>query len=176
MPVETTITASPDLSRALEALKPAVMLRAVGRGMGRGTLLIVGHIQRTRLSGKGPFPVADHRLGIVTGRLRKAVRGTEAKISGDTVKTSIGTNVSYAAVHEFGFTGTVNVKAHEVNMKKLFGSRLKTPLRFSRLASQRKVHIPERRPFRTGIEENLPLLEREITREVVNTIRGGGIL
>ncbi len=174
MNVETTITASPNLAGALDALKMPVMLRAVARGMQRGTLLIAGRIQKDRLSGKGPFPVAQQKLGVVTGRLSQSVRGTQPQSSGDAVTTSIGTNVKYAAAHEFGFKGEVNVKAHEVTMTKLFGRKLKEPLRFSRLAARRKVNIPERRPFRAGIEENIGLLEREVSLEVINEIKTGG--
>jgi phage gpG-like protein len=165
--LSTTIAVSPDLSAALEALKPAALKRAVARGMKRGTLLIAGAVQTERLTGKGPFPVAQQRLGVRSGRLRRSVRGTAPQIQGDTVTTSIGSNVKYAAAHEFGFKGTVTVKAHEVTIKKLFGRKLKTPLRFSRLAHQRNVTIPERRPFRTGIEASLNLIEDEITREVI---------
>lgn len=182
MGVETTITASPNLAASLGALKKTVLFRAISRGMERGTLAIASRIQNERLSGRGPFPVAQQRLGIGRGdnkgysggRLRKAVRGTKPQTRDNEVTTSIGANVSYAAAHEFGFSGTVAVKAHEVTMTKLFGRKLKAPLRFSRLASKRNVKIPERRPFRAGIESNIGLLEREIAREVVNEVRKGG--
>ena len=173
MPLETTITASPNLAGALNALKPAVLLRAISRGMKRGTLLIAGRVQTERLSGKGAFPVSEHRLGVRSGRLRAAVRSTAPQVNGNEVTTSIGTNVKYAAAHEFGFQGTVTVRAHEVKMTKLFGRKLKSPLRFSRLAARRKMNVPERRPFRTGIEQNIGLLEREVAREVVADIQGG---
>lgn len=168
--LETTIQVSPDLRLALEALKPEAVLRAVVKGMKRGTLLITGAVQKERLTGQGPFAPSQNKLGVITGRLRRSARGTDPQISGSTVTTSIGSNVSYAAAHEFGFKGTVKVRAHEVTMTKLFGRKLQAPLRFSRLPSQRKVNIPERKPFRTGISENIGLLEREIEREVVTTM------
>ena len=166
MNLETTIQITPDLSSALAGLKPEPMLKAVALGMKRGTLMIAAEIQKTRLSGKGPFAPSLKKLGVDTGRLRQSVRGTAPQINGTTVTTSIGSNVSYAAAHEFGFKGSVNVKRHEVTMKALFGRKLKSPLRFSRLASKRNVNIPERRPFRTGIEENIHMVENEITRAI----------
>lgn len=174
MSAETIIQMKPDLGAVLPGLKPDVLRRAIARGMNRGTLVIAGKIQTQRLSGKGPFPVAQHKLGVKTGTLRKSVRPTLAQTRGDEVVTSIGSAVRYAAVHEFGFTGTVPVKAHEVTMKKLFGRKLKEPLRFSRLAHQRKVNTPARAPFQTGIEEHAEIVEREITREVVKEFQGGG--
>lgn len=173
----TTITASPNLAAALNALKPEATLRAVVKGMKRGTLLITAAVQKERLSGKGPFAPSLQKLGVgrggkgyAGGRLRQSVRGTDAQISGSTVTTSIGSNVSYAAAHEFGFSGQVKVRAHEITMTKLFGRKLKAPLRFTRLASTRNVKIPERKPFRAGINENLPKLEAEIEREVVKSM------
>jgi phage gpG-like protein len=168
--IETTITASPNLASALKALKPEATLRAIVKGMKRGTMLITAAVQKERLTGKGPFAPSLQRLGVVTGRLRQSVRGTDPQLSGSTVTTSIGSNVKYAAAHEFGFKGTVKVRAHEVTMTKLFGRKLKAPLRFTRLASSRKVNIPERKPFRAGINENLPKLEAEIEREVVKSM------
>jgi phage gpG-like protein len=177
--IETTITASPNLASALKALKPEATLRAVVKGMKRGTLLITAAVQKERLSGQGPFAPSLHRLGVgrggkgyAGGRLRQSVRGTDPQLSGSTVTTSIGSNVKYAAAHEFGLKGTVKVRAHEVTMTKLFGRKLKAPLRFTRLASSRKVNLPERKPFRTGIAENLPKLEAEIEREVVKAMSG----
>lgn len=173
MSLETVIQMRPDLGAALQGLKPAVMGRAIARGMQRGGLLIAGRIQAQRLSGKGPFPAAQKKLGVRTGRLRQSVRATHPQIKGNEVTISIGSNVRYAAAHEFGFSGTVAVKRHEVTMTKLFGRQLQEPLRFSRLASQRKMRVPERAPFRTGIKDNLKLMEREVQREVLNEFKGG---
>lgn len=173
MNLDTQVTVSPDLAAAMSGLKPAALVRAVTLGMRRGTLLIASAVQSQRLTGQGPFAPSQQRLGVVTGRLRRAVRATAPVVNGDQVMTSIGANVSYAAAHEFGFRGIVNVRAHEVTMTKLFGRKLKAPLRFTRLASKRKVNIRERRPFRAGIAENLAHLENEISRAVVDGITKG---
>lgn len=164
--LEVTAKLTPDVEAALRGLKPDALRKAIARGMHRGTLLIKGRIEAQRLTGKGPFPVSQHRLGVVSGRLRQSLRMSGPVVSGDTITTSIGTNVEYAAAHEFGFNGSVKVRAHEVTMTKLFGRKLETPLRFSRLPFTRKVTIPERRPIRAGIEANMNLIEREIVREV----------
>jgi phage gpG-like protein len=59
-----------------------------------------------RLTGRGPFPVAEHRLGERTGQLRLRTYSTEATIvtEGDQVRVTgaIGSPVFYAAIHEFG--------------------------------------------------------------------------
>lgn len=161
----------PALEKALAGLKREPLLGVVARGLSRGVLLVAGRIQVKRLTGKGPFPVSQHKLGVISGRLRQSLRATEARIEGDNVIASIGTKVGYARAHEFGFNGAVKVRAHEVTMTTLFGRKLAEPLRFSRLASTRKVKIPERRPIRTGIEENAQVLSNEIARELKKHLR-----
>jgi hypothetical protein len=70
--------------------------------------LTIGHIQRDYLSQRGPLT-----LGVITNRLRGSIRASLAYPDGSTVRSGIGSNVVYAAAHEFGFDGTVNVKAHQ---------------------------------------------------------------
>ena len=66
--------------------------RGIGRALMRGALLISGEAQRNV---SGPRP---ERLGVVTGRLRSSI--SAVALSKYSVK--VGTNVSYAAIHEFG--------------------------------------------------------------------------
>jgi phage gpG-like protein len=86
---------------------PAAVPQAVARTMDRQNELMVGRINREKLSRRGQMT-----LGVVTGRLRRSLRPSKASIAGNTVTSAIGTNVEYAAVHEFGFNGEVAVKAH----------------------------------------------------------------
>ncbi len=164
--ITASIQVPPNLDAALRGLKPDVMVGAVRRGMDRGTQLVVSQIIRTRLTGKGPFPVAAHQLGVRSGRLRKSLRGTKAEVSGNTITSMIGSKVGHAAAHEFGFKGKVPVKSHQRTIKKAFGVKLKAASTHTVKAHQRMVIIPERAPIRTGIEENLPTFSNEITREV----------
>ena len=164
--ISATIQVPVNLEAALQALKPEVMLGAVSRGMTRGTQLVTDRIRRNRLTGQGPFPVSDHRLGVKSGRLRKSLYYTPATQSGMQVSTAIGSRVSYAAAHEFGFTGQVPVKAHQRTATKAFGVKLATPRPHQVQAHKRTVRIPERRPIRAGIEENLPIFSNEIAAEV----------
>ena len=89
------------LIRKMAAL-PEQMLGAIARGMDAANELAIGTISTERLSGKGPFPVDEGRLGVVTGRLRSSLRRTNSVISGNRVTGAIGTNVEYAGIHEFG--------------------------------------------------------------------------
>src|SRR4051812_27073070 len=48
----------------------------------------------------GPRP---EKLGVISGRLRSSIT-TDTKVEGDIISTSVGSNVRYAAMHEFGGT------------------------------------------------------------------------
>ncbi len=87
----TPLQPSPALQRALAGVKLETLKGIVARGLTRGTLLMATQIQAKRLTGKGPFPVSQHKLGVVSGRLRQSIQATEARIEGDSVISSIGT-------------------------------------------------------------------------------------
>lgn len=164
--ITASIPVPQNLDAALQGLKPDIMRGAIRRGMTRGGRLVVSHIVRTRLRGKGPFPVEAHQLGVKSSRLWKSLRSTDAEVSGSEVTLFIGSKVGYAAVHEFGFSDSVPVKAHKRTIKKAFGVKLKAPSTHGVKAHKRTMLIPERRPIRTGIEESLDTFSGEITREV----------
>lgn len=89
-------------------------LHAISSGMARGGQIVLGSAVRYRFTGKGPFPIAEHRLGVVTNRLRKSMRVTPPQIKEgeNAVTMSFGSDVKYFALHEFGFKGKVQVRGH----------------------------------------------------------------
>ncbi len=154
MSAEITLKIDDRIRDGLKGLKPDVMLGAIQRGMTIGAQIIAGKVIEERLTGKGPFPVAEHRLGVVTGRLRSSVRATPARIVGQSVIVSIGTPVEYARAHEFGFEGDVTVRAHDRQGHKV-------------REHQRHVKIAERAPIRTGIKQHINELQHSIAQEVL---------
>lgn len=141
--------------------------RALLRGMDRGTKMIEGMVLKQRLTGKGPFPVSQHRLGVKTGRLRQGLRSTRARVDGGDIVTSIGNNVRYARVHEFGFSGKVAVPAHQRTIRMAWGKRLQAPKSIAVRAHQRAMKAAERAPIRTGIKQHFATLARELSREFI---------
>ena len=121
----TTIKGSAELViKALQGL-PGEVDFAVARGLDRGLQGAVTTAQRRYLSGPRPG-----KLDVVTRRLLNSItqevlidrqvvavewlRGKTTAVttgSGD-IRGRIGTNVPYAAFHEFGFHGVVHVSAH----------------------------------------------------------------
>lgn len=149
---------------------PQAMAQGIASALDRRNQLTIAHIVSTKLTNAGP-----QFLNTRTGRLRGSVRAVAAKISGTSVDSSIGTNVRYAGVHEFGFTGTQQVKSFtrrnrggdtfSVGVrggKKKLSSGISTVKGFSR-----RVNFRERRMFRTGIEEQLPLYAQDISAAIV---------
>lgn len=90
--------------------------RGLARGLARGLQYASGIAQREFLSGPRPA-----KLGVRTGRLRNSI-STEVIAGKQTLRGRIGSNVSYAAIHEFGFHGTVNVQAHQ-RVNRVFNQR-----------------------------------------------------
>lgn len=111
------ITVSENAAAVLRQVKtfPAEMAQGIARALDLQNELTVGHIQAKKLSRRGPTT-----LGVITNRLRSSVRPATAEVTGDTIESSIGTNVKYAGVHEYGFDGKVSVAAHT---RRRFGDR-----------------------------------------------------
>jgi phage gpG-like protein len=85
---------------------PDRAMQAAAKGLSAGLQYAVGLAQRKYLSGPRP-----QRLGVVTARLRNSLT-SRVDVFPDRLVGRIGTNVPYGAFHEFGFHGSVNVRAH----------------------------------------------------------------
>jgi phage gpG-like protein len=186
MPVQLKIELTESAKKIVAGLQtlPDQIVSAIALGMDKANQFAIGAIQKDHLTGQGPFPPEEHKLGIRTSRLRGSVNATPATVSGTTVTSSIGSNVIYAAIHEFG--GRVHHPARQVK------TRLRTDARgnllrqlghpklaiFARTSHKRAkevitrgkeydVDMPERAPFRTGIEESDHSYKREISAAIV---------
>src|SRR5258707_15576690 len=107
MSATITIQLSPSAIALADRFKaaPQQFPQAIKRGMNRSLPIVSGRIQERRLTGRGPFPVSEHRLGERTGQLKLRTRATPATITSEgnqTVVTgAIGSSAFYAAIHEF---------------------------------------------------------------------------
>lgn len=168
---------------------PEVLMPAMRRGIATGAEEAASRIQQQRLTGEGPFPIAEHMLGVRSGRLRQSVRADVGAIEGNTVSASIGTNVRYAAVHEFGFEGDVQVrpffrknrradryeKFERVSRKtgRSYNATVKTASGVSPVkAHKRHMKIPERAPFGYGLADSEQLITNAVTSELETAWRG----
>ena len=147
---------------------PQEFPQAIKRGMNRALPIVAGWIQEKRLTGHGPFPVSEHRLGERTGQLKLRTGTTPAVVISEgnisTVTGKIGGQdgvplPKYAAIHEFG--GTIYPKQATVERQILTG----------RKRIRKAIRIPERAPFRTGIRENMDYISGEIEKEIVKSLK-----
>ena len=147
------------LATAANVAKPSAR---IAKAITLGMRMLALQAQKERFTGQGPFPVAQKRLGVVTGRLRRDIHAEPATLTSTGYRGKIGSNVEYFGAHEVGFEGNVSVRAHTRaahTIKKRNMSRLEQSVR----AHVRHVKILARMPLRTAIEEHA---ERIIGAEV----------
>lgn len=156
---------------------PARLLPSLVPVMDRENELTTGHIQRRRMTGKGPFSVDQGKLGVRTNRLRSSVRPAKATLSGQVILSGIGSNVKYAGVHEFGFSGVVQVKTHKrrnaandrYESRGKSGRLVKTQsgIRETVEAHQMRMNMPKRAPIYNGISDRLQRYRAAVSRATV---------
>lgn len=158
---------TPEAQRVVDAIHrmPESMGPAVAKAMDEQNEITHGHITQRYLSRRGP-----QSLGVVTNRLRSSLRRTRARITSDLgVVSSIGSNVEYMGVHEFGFSGSMSIRSHTRRQTQMFGRPLLKPISVSVKAHTRNVNIRERAPIRRGVNDRLSLYVRSISDAIVET-------
>ncbi len=140
----------------------------------------VSHIKENRLSGKGPFPAEQGKLGVRTNRYRNSLRFTPAQWVGDALITAIGTNLTpYPGFHEFGATftrkgGHVRLRTDASGELMLRNGRLAT---FAKRTHQRvrtvsydahPVKMPARAPLQHGIADMQPRIGQHLSAAVLH--------
>ena len=136
------ITISGDAQAALKKLAdPSQVLGALAHTMDQQNLFTVGLIQREHLSYPRTGPSVPDGLRLQSNRLRGSIRASKARFASGGIESSIGSNVSYAVVHEFG----ADVPSRPTRSRnKYYAKKHPTTKAYS---------MPERRPVRRGIEE-----------------------
>jgi phage gpG-like protein len=119
-------------------------------------------IKKDYLSGPRP-----ERLGVRTGRLRSSI-AARVSVQGQDIVIQVGTNVEYAATHEFGFRGIVNVPAHDRVVRKAFGRPI-TAVVAHVMGHPRKVNIRARPFLEPGVRDATPAFEDRI-RDIMSSI------
>jgi hypothetical protein len=112
---------------------------AIQRGLNTGLETIKERLITKRLSGQGPFPPSQHRLGEVTGLLKATVY-SRSIIQGNKVIGYIGAEAPYAGVHEYG--AVIKAKNAPFLVFKVRGKTIRT----------KEVTIPARAPFSTEVD------------------------
>lgn len=144
-------------SRGVDDVRDALLRVSNGdevmrKNLELGLMMLTTQVQKERFTGKGPFPVADKKLGVVSGRLRRDLHSEKVTITPGRYQGRIGSVVEYFAAHELGFNGKVNVPAH--TRKAYTTRRGYSVLEQSVRSHSRTMKVAKRAPLRTGIEEH----------------------
>ena len=130
----------------LELLPPKAMA-AIKADVERLAVLLLRKVKEEKLNGQ----VLKNRSTTLQRSINKKVVANSQEVVG-----SVGTNVRYAAAHEFGFQGTVNVPAHLRMMKMAWGRAVKKPRQIMVGAHSMKMNLPERSFLRSAMAEMAP--------------------
>lgn len=88
------------IEKLLQKMRATTRTAVITRALTDGAFHLQHWVQRERLTGPRP-----RYLGVVSGRLRSSITVQAARKDDDNYVAKIGTNVIYAAIHEFGMEG-----------------------------------------------------------------------
>lgn len=144
---------------------PAEMQRGIALAMDQENQHTLRHLSENKLRQRGPTT-----LGVVTNRLRSSIRATAARTSGTVVESAIGSNVVYAAIHEFGGqTRPRTIYPRKGKALSFFiGGRAVTVSKVNHPGSK----IPARAPFRTALQERSASYSESISAAIEAAWKG----
>ena len=140
--------AAVDRLRAMRADAVAGVARMVAR-LG---LELQSNVQQNKLSGQ--------LLLVRSGKLRDSI-AARTKESGTTVTASVYSDLDYAAAQEYGFFGTVGVRAGLRQIKEAFGRPI-APKTIAVGAYERRMDLPQRSFLRSALDDMSPEIEEQI--------------
>ena len=108
-------------------------------------------------------------LKVRTGRLRRSIH-PEWDFKPGHMGATVGTNVEYAAIHEYGFKGTVQVKSFQREMTKAFGRPI-APKQVTVSAHSRNINMPERSFLRSALREMNPEILEGLRNAVAKELK-----
>ena len=135
---------------------------AIVQSVGRSALRLQREVMQNRLSGQV--------LNVRTGNLRRSIHQRVTN-TGGAVIGEVNTNVRYGKAHEYGFAGTVNVKASLRQVRQAFGRPLKSPRYVQVRAHSRNVRLPERSFLRSALRDMRPMIEADLQKSIEGALQ-----
>lgn len=123
-------------------------------GITRAALAVQRDSVQNKLSGQV--------LNVRTGRLRRSIT-TRIEDDADKVLGIVGTNVEYAAAHEYGFEGVVSVREH---LRRTVSGKSATVR-----AHSMHMHIPEKSFLRSALADMQPQIRSEFEQAAARALR-----
>lgn len=138
---------------------PARVLGLVRQAVESEAINLVRHVKEKKLTGQ----ILKNRTGTLRRRVNYALT-----IADKGLTATVGTNLVYAGIHEYG--GTVTVRAHTRRMTKAWGRALKHPRQVSVRAHT--ATYPERSYLRSSLRENEARIKANIAAAVGQGVGG----
>jgi phage gpG-like protein len=115
--------------------------------------------------------LSDDVLRVRTGRLRRSITQAVTDDAGS-IHGVVGTNVEYARIHELGFSGSQNIRAHLRTIKTAFGKSIKGgAVTFQVSAHSRQVDIPARSFLASSLAELEPEFNEAVSLALSKAIQ-----
>lgn len=137
---------------------PAKLRDLLQKAVAEAAIDLQAYIKTAKLSGD---PL-NRRSGTLSRSINVLMQNTA-----DAVVASVGTNIEYAAVHEFGLT--VTVREHIRTQTQVFGRELPTPIQVTVAAHQ--AHYPERSFLRSALLDKTPSIRETIGEALTEAVR-----
>lgn len=155
--ITTYVIGDREVIKRLEAM-PAKVQAGLLRAVTALSIQLQDYVKASKLSGQ----VLRRRTHNLADNISHRVESGETSVSG-----IVGTNVPYAAYHEFGFSGTESVKAYLRTIKQAFGKPLKAgAMEISVGAHTRQVNYPAHSFLRSALADLRPQIKGVMDRAV----------
>lgn len=172
--------------RPSDVIEDPDLTGAARRTLQKGGALIGGTARTTYMRESGPTERGNEQTGpgslrIQSTRLersladkpfdRNAPEGVfDLSPTQSGVKLTYGSEVPYAAVHEYGFEGTVQVESHTRTMTQGFGPASAYPQDVTVRPHPRRMDLPERPYLRPALDDTHDQMAEIAEEEVLNAL------
>lgn len=143
------------------------------RTLTEAAIIVMNEVQRNHLNGpkmpRGVGSATNATLQMQSGRLQRGI-AKDIVVTKNEVRARVGTNVEYAAIHEFGGTihvasrGQLAVKGKFAKTKRAMGARNKKIATLTLLGAH-DIHMPERAFLRPSLAKEHPRIFEMIERD-----------
>lgn len=130
------------LSERVDAMQAEKLRPALRRTVERETIALQAHVVGQKLSGQV--------LHVRSGTLRRSITYT-VRDDADGIVGTVGTNLEYAAIHEYG--GTIHVPEIRPRQAKALRFYVGGVAVFARRARAHDVHMPQRSFLRSALAD-----------------------
>jgi hypothetical protein len=127
------------------------MPEAIRSGLGRAMLQLAQDLERSVKGDK----LSGQVLQVRSGALRATIA---AEVDEAALTATVGSDPAYARAQEYGFAGTVGVRAHLRRIRQAFGRPIAEKT-IAVGAFSRRMNLPERSFLRSALDEMQPRIE-----------------